>query len=66
MFVVVCVNTVVQSNCDRAFQLDLWPNFLAGRVPRRKNFAGSFKKDIFTPSNKEFLMRRLIHKEKQF
>jgi hypothetical protein len=66
MFVVVCANTVVQSNCDRAFQLDLWPDFLAGRVPRRKNFAGSFQKTFFTPSNKEFLMRQLIHKENQF
>jgi len=27
----------------QSFQLNLWTDFLAGRVPRRKNFAGSFK-----------------------
>jgi hypothetical protein len=39
-------------------------DFLAGRVPRRKNFAGSFGKRFLTPSNKDFLMRQLIHKRK--
>jgi hypothetical protein len=38
--------------------------FLAGRVPRRKNFAESFFKMIFTPSNKDFIMRQLVHRLK--
>jgi hypothetical protein len=38
--------------------------FLAGRVPRRKNFAGSSEKSVFAASNKGFPGRRLIHKLK--
>jgi hypothetical protein len=41
MFVVVFANK--QSiQLRQSFQLNLWLDFLAGRVPRRKNFAGSF------------------------
>ena len=36
------VNTAVQSNCAGASQMQPVWTFLAGRVPRRKNFAGSF------------------------
>jgi hypothetical protein len=50
----------------RSFQLNLWPDFLAGRVPRRKNFAGSFGKGVSALSNKDYLIRQLIHRENQF
>jgi hypothetical protein len=39
-------------------------NFLAGRVPRRKNFTEVFEKSLLTASNKGFPMRQLIHKRK--
>jgi hypothetical protein len=31
----------------RSFQLNLWLDFLAGRMPRRKNFAASSEKRVF-------------------
>jgi len=37
----VQINGPIQMH--QSFQLNLWTDFLAGRVPRRKNFAGSFK-----------------------
>jgi hypothetical protein len=57
MFVVVCVNK--QSiQLRQSFQSDLWMDFLAGRVPRRKNFAGSFLKTVFSRVKQGFLDER--------
>jgi hypothetical protein len=39
--VVVCANAMIQSNCVKA-AVEPMAGFLAGRVPRGKNFAGSF------------------------
>jgi hypothetical protein len=39
----------------QSFQLNLWLSFLAGRVPRRKNFAGSSGKRAFHPVWQWFL-----------
>jgi hypothetical protein len=48
MFFVVCANKRFNP-MSQSFQLNLWPDFLAGRVPRRKNFAESFEKYEFQP-----------------